>query len=133
MVQEFKKKELTFKGKSIEELKNLDIREFSSLVNSRSRRTLLRQTQEMSEFLDRCEKKIARGKLIKTHKRNLIIVPKLVGVKISVYNGKEFIPIEVTIEMLGHCFGEFSQTRTKAKHTGAGTGGTKGSKPTSKK
>lgn len=133
MEQEYKKKELMFRGKSQEELKNMDLREFSLLVGSRSRRTILRQTQEMNDFLSRCEKKSSKGKLIKTHKRNLIIVPKLLGTKIAVYNGKDFIPFEVTLEMLGHCFGEFSPTRVKAKHTGAGTGGTKGSKPTSKK
>ena len=53
--------------------------------------------------------------------------------KIQVYNGKEFVPIEIIKDMLGHRLGEFSPTRSKVKHGTAGIGATKGSKTQAKK
>ena len=115
---EIKKKELTFKGKHVEELKALDVREFAKLLRSRQRRTVLRNFQEHENFVKRANKMLSKGKKsIKTHKRNLVIVPELIGIKLQVYNGREFIPFEVTIEMLGHKFGEFAQTRVKARYS----------------
>ena len=74
-----------------------------------------------------CNQKITKNKQIKTHLRNLVIVPKMVGMRIQIYNGKEFVPIEITIEMLGHRLGEFSVTRSKVKHGAAGIGATRSS------
>jgi small subunit ribosomal protein S19 len=122
-----KKKELTYRGMTIEELKKLDIREFAKLLKSNEKRTALRLSDELQRFILRCNKKIAKSKQIKTHKRYLIIVPKMVGLKINVYNGKEFVPIDVNIEMLGHRLGEFAATRQKVKHGSAGVGATKSS------
>ena len=58
----------------------------------------------------------------------MIIVPKMIGLSIFVYNGKEFLKVDITHDMLGHRLGEFSLTRKIAKHTKAGVGATKGSK-----
>ena len=57
-------------------------------------------------------------KPIKTWSRNSTIIPDFVGVTISVYNGKSFIPVYVTEDMVGHKLGEFSPTRTFNGHTG---------------
>jgi len=57
----------------------------------------------------------------------MIIVPQMVGWTIYVHNGKEFIPFLVTIEMLGHCLGEFSYTRQKVQHSAPGIGATRSS------
>ena len=54
---------------------------------------------------------------IKTWSRRSTIIPDFVGVTISVYNGKSFIPVYVTEDMVGHKFGEFSPTRTYYGHT----------------
>ncbi len=117
MDMQVKKKELRFKGKTLEELKALDVREFANLLNSRQRRTVLRNFQEHENFVKRALSQIEKGKRsIKTHTRDLVIVPKLVGIRLQVYNGREFVPFDVTIEMLGHKFGEFAQTRTRARH-----------------
>ena len=114
---EIRKKEQKFKGKTIEELKTLDVREFAKLLRARQRRTVLRNFQEHENFVTRVNEKVGKGKKsIKTHKRDLVIVPELVGIRIQVYNGREFMPFDVTLEMLGHKFGEFAPTRTKAKH-----------------
>lgn len=122
-----KKKEQTFKGKYIEELKKLDIREFAKLLKSNEKRTLMRQYGEIEQFLLTFNKKILKGKQIKTHQRDLVIVPKMVGLKIHVHNGKEFFPIDIVIDMLGHRLGEFSVTRSKVKHGAAGIGATRSS------
>ena len=122
-----KKKEFRYRGKSLEELKQLDIREFSKLLKSNERRTALRQTEELQKFVLRCKEKIGKDKQIKTHSRYLVIVPHMVGLTIMVYNGKTFVPVQVIGEMLGHRLGEFSVTRTKVKHGAAGVGATRGS------
>ena len=126
-------REFTYRGKTLEELKKLDTREFSKYLKSRPRRTVLRQFQEIEKFVQRCKEKIAKKKTIKTHLRHIIIVPEMVGMKIGVHNGKEFTFTEITAEMLGHRLGEFSSTRGKVQHGSAGIGATKGSKSKAKK
>ncbi len=130
---ELKKKEFTYRGKTIEELKALDVREFAKYLKSRSRRTVLRQFQEIENFINRAKKKMSKDKKLRTHKRDLIIVPGMVGMKLQIYDGHNFMPLEITGEMLGHRFGEFSITRKRVTHGEAGIGATKGSKSQSKK
>ena len=127
------KKQITFRGKTIDELKALETREFAKFLKSRTRRAALRQFQEIENFVSRAKRKSERNKPVRTHKRTIIIVPQMVGMKLQIYNGKEFVPIEVTTQMLGHRLGEFSMTRAKIKHSGAGIGATKGSKAKAKK
>ena len=128
---ELKKKEFTYKGMTIEELKKLEVREFAKYVRSRERRNILRNFHEIEKFINRVREKKKNN--IRTHKRDLVIVPQMIGMKISIYNGHNFIPVEIVGEMLGHKFGEFSHTRTRVKHGSAGVGATKGSKSKSKK
>ncbi len=130
---EIKKKEFTYKGLTIEELKKLDVREFAKYLRSRQRRTALRQFQKIEDFINRAREKQKKDKKIRTHQRDLVVVPQMVGMKISIYNGKTFVPVEVTGEMLGHKFGEFAPTRGRVKHGSAGVGATKGTKSKSKK
>lgn len=133
MATETAKKQFTFRGKSIEELKTLDVREFAKHLKSRQRRAILRQFQIIEDFVSRAKKKLEKNKQIKTHERALVIVPQMVGMKIQIYNGHEFVPVEIMKEMLGHRLGEFSPTRGKVKHGAAGIGSTKGSKSQAKK
>ncbi len=130
---EVKKKEFMFRGKSLDELKALEVREFAQYLKSRQRRAALRQFNEIEKFIARSQKKISKNKQVKTHSRDLVIVPKMVGMRISIHTGKVFEPIEITGNMLGHRLGEFALTRTKVKHGSAGVGATKGSKSKSKK
>lgn len=61
----------------------------------------------------------AKGKkAIKTYSRASMIVPSMVGVTISVHNGKAFIPVLVNENMVGHKLGEFALTRTFKGHSG---------------
>jgi len=122
-----------FRGKELEDLKKLDTREFAKYVGSRERRTILRQFREIEDFVNRATRKLSKKKQIKTHQRDLVVVPKMLGMKIQIYNGKEFIAVEITGEMFGHKFGEFAPTRGKIKHGSAGVGATKGSRALAKK
>lgn len=131
---EIAKKQFTYKGKTIDELKALDVREFAKLLPSRQRRTVLRNFQNIENFISRAKGRISKGrKSIKTHKRDLVVVPQMIGMKIQIHNGRQFMPVEITGEMLGHKFGEFAPTRSRVAHTKAGVGATKGSRAKSKK
>lgn len=122
-----KKKEFTYRGKTLSELKEMEVREFAKLLKSNERRTALRQYDEIQKFILSCNNKILNKKLIRTHLRHIIIVPRLIGMKIHIHNGKTFIPIIIENEMLGHRLGEFSVTRSKVKHGSAGIGATRSS------
>lgn len=120
-------KDFSYRGKTVEELKALDTREFAKLVKSRTRRAILRQTASIEKFITKCEKLKAKGKLIRTHLRDIVIVPKMIGYTVNIQNGKQFLPIEIVPEMISHRIGEFSITRQKVKHGAAGIGATKSS------
>lgn len=120
-------KEFTYRGATLEELKSMSIEKFSSLLPSRERRSLLRQAEFIKKFLARCEKNSEKGKVCRTHFRHLVIVPKMIGLKIGVYSGKEFVSFEITPEMLGHRLGEFVMTRGKVEHGSPGIGATRSS------
>ncbi len=120
-------KEFLFRGKSIEELKKLEIREFAKYLSSRKRRSMLHQFDKIEKFLQRCKKKMSMGKQIKTQSREIVIVPSFMDWTINVYNGKEFVPVKIIPEMLGHRLGEFVLTRKEVKHSAPGIGATRSS------
>ena len=112
-----KNKDKFFRGVNLEELRKMDIREFSKYVKSRQRRLIDRNYDLINKFAKKCEKNFTKGKQIKTHTREMIVVPVMVGKTIFVHNGKVFQKIDITDQMLGHRLGEFSLTRKIAKHT----------------
>ena len=59
-------------------------------------------------------------KLIKTWSRRSVILPEFIGNTFAVHNGKKFIPVYITENMVGHKLGEFSPTRTFKGHSGSG-------------
>jgi small subunit ribosomal protein S19 len=67
-------------------------------------------------------------KVIKTWSRRSTIVPEMVGLTFAVHNGKKFIPVFVTENMVGHKLGEFSPTRTFHAHAGGKKSVVKGKK-----
>ncbi len=121
-------KELKFKGQNLELLQSLDVREAAKYLPSRSRRSVLRNFDVIEKFIRRCEIKVGKNKKIKTHKRDIIIMPGLVGKRIGIYDGKTFQEVEITIDMIGHRLGEFALSRKKVTHSSAGLGATKGSR-----
>ena len=130
---ELKRKEFTYRGKTLEELKKLDVREFAKYLRSRQRRTALRQFQKIEDFVSRAKVKMSKKNVVRTHQRDIVIVPEMVGMKIQVYNGRNFIAVDIIEEMLGHKLGEFALTRARIKHGKAGVGATKGTKFKAKK
>ena len=116
------KKEFKFKGHGIEALQKMSIKQFSELLPSRQRRSLSRGlTDEQKIFLEKLEKK----DMVETHCRNMIVLPNMVGKKIKIHNGKEFVMIEIEVRMLGHYFGEFALTRKRVGHPAPGIGATR--------
>jgi len=121
-----RKGEFTFRGKSLEDLKKLSHDEFALLVPSRQRRTMQRGFSEDHKKL--LNKVKIKDQNIRTHLRDMIVLPEMVGLKIAIHSGKEFVPIDIIPEMMGHYFGEFVLTRKKVSHGAAGIGATKSSK-----
>ncbi len=127
------KKEFTYRGKNLEELKKMSLEEFAELLPSRQRRKLKRGLKENEKKLVKEVKEHKSNKPIRTHLRDMIIIPQFVGKKFAIYNGKDWNIVEVIPEMLGHVMGEFSLTRKKVNHSGPGIGATRGTKFTSVK
>jgi small subunit ribosomal protein S19 len=71
-------------------------------------------------LLKKVEKVRASSKreVIKTWSRQSMVMPDFVGLTIAVHNGKKFVPVFVTENMVGHSLGEFSPTRTFKAHSG---------------
>ena len=119
------KKEFTFKGKTIEELKKLSMTELMQLLTARQRRSMKRGFTEQQKIL--LKKLRSSEKNIETHCRDMVILPEMVGVTIKVYQGKEFVPVAIEADMIGHCLGEFALTRKKVAHSAPGIGATRSS------
>lgn len=127
---------LTIRGYTLEELEKMDIKEFAEKVaNARVRRTLLRRLEkgfppEWIKFFKKCilQKMGKYKKTAKTHAREIPILPFMVGCKVGVYNGKEFVEFEIKPEMIGRRLGEFSFTTKKVQHSAPGIGASKSSK-----
>jgi small subunit ribosomal protein S19 len=115
-----------FKGKTLEELQKMSLEDFSKLLPSRQRRSLKRGlTARQKRVLENMR---MSSKPVRTHARDMIILPEMVGRKMMVHNGKEFVAIDVVGDMLGHRLGEFSLTRRKVMHSAPGVGATRSSK-----
>ena len=121
------KKEFTYRGLTIDELKKLSVDEFIPYLPARMRRSLKRGlTREQNKLLN--DIKNSKKDMVKTHLRDMIILPDFVGHDIAIHNGKEFVRVTIQPEMIGHYLGEFALTRKEVKHTGPGVGATRSSK-----
>ncbi|MBD3318616.1 30S ribosomal protein S19 [Candidatus Woesearchaeota archaeon] len=123
------KKEFKFYGLSLDQVKALSDEEFLALIPSRSRRSLKRRGEfGFSAEAKKVLKAIEKGsKKIRTHQREMIIIPKMIGHTIEVYTGKAWERIEISPDMLGHRLGEFALTRKKVAHSSPGVGATRSS------
>lgn len=119
------KKEFTFKGKTIEELEKMSLSELAQLLTTRQRRIIKRGFTEQQKIL--LKKLRANEKNIETHCRDMIILPEMIGKTIKVYQGKEFVPVLIEQDMIGHYLGEFVFTRKKVTHSAPGIGATRSS------
>lgn len=129
MVREFK-----FKGYTPEQLQSMSVENVLPLLNARQRRSL---SKRVSTYMNdekrnlREKMKLARdGKLkgqLRTHIRDMIILPDMIGLTINVHNGKEFAPIAIRPEMVGHYLGEYAITNKRVQHGAPGVGASRSS------
>ena len=124
--------EFTYRGHTLDELQSLSLDEVAELLPARMRRTITRGLSIEHEKLlekarDAGEEETANDP-IRTHLRDMPIVPEFVGLTFSVYNGQEFQRVQVEPEMIGHYLGEFQLTRNSVEHGQAGIGATRSSK-----
>ena len=123
-----RKKEFTYRGYTLEEMKAMTLDEIIELLPSRSRRTYKRGLDEaQATFVQRLRSN-GGGEPLRTHCRDVPILPDFVGKSVSIHNGKEFVILEIKQEMIGHYLGEFAMTRKAVKHSGPGVGATRSSK-----
>ncbi|WP_436925116.1 30S ribosomal protein S19 [Halosimplex amylolyticum] len=124
--------EFTYRGHTLDELQDMELEEVAELLPARQRRSITRGLSvEKQKLLDEAreagEEETANDP-IRTHLRDMPIVPEMVGLTFAVYTGQSFERVKVEPEMLGHYLGEFQLTRTSVEHGQAGIGATRSSK-----
>ena len=124
-----RRKEFTYRGYTLEEMKAMTLEEIVELLPARARRSFVRGIDE--ERMTFIEKLRGNGgeEAVRTHCRDVPILPDFVGKKVAVHNGREFVNVDIKPEMIGHYIGEFAMTRkTVVMHSGPGVGATRSSK-----
>ena len=122
-------KKFLYRGKTLEELQEMTLEDFSKLLSARERRALTRGlTKVEKKLLENVRHFKGKDKLIRTHARDMIVLPEMVGAKLGIHNGKEFKMVIIDAAMIGHRLGEFSLTRSRVKHSAPGLGATRSSK-----
>ena len=123
-------KEFRYRGKTLEELNSMSTEALLEILPSRARRSLNRGVSEEKRKLLEDARAMKEGKLegeIKTHARDMIILPTMVGLTIAVHNGREFVPLVVKPEMIGRYLGEYVITNKKVVHGTPGIGASRSS------
>jgi small subunit ribosomal protein S19 len=126
-------KEFSYRGNNLISLTGMSMDEFINLLPSRQRRSLQRgltpEQRILLEKLRAAKEAQKQGKEvnIKTHVRDLIILPEMVGAKIHIHNGKEFVGIDIKPDMIGHYLGEFAITNKPVRHGTPGIGASRSS------
>ena len=123
-------KEFTYRGLSQKELESLPIDKILQLFPARARRSLTRGINDNKRKLLGEIKATKAGTLknpINTHLRDVLILPNMVGVTVNVYSGKEFRPVTITTEMVGHYLGEYVITNKRVSHGAPGVGASRAS------
>lgn len=128
LVEARKRKEFTYRGLTLEELKALPLEEQLGYLPARIRRTVHRGfSAEQHKLLDAI-RSAEPGTPVKTHRREMVILPEMVGHVVALHAGKGYTNFQIVPEMIGHYLGEFAPTRTFRAHGGVGVGATRSSK-----
>jgi len=126
-------KEFTYRGQTAEQLLQISMDDFIKLLPARQRRALLRvpptEQRKLREKIRKARKEATQGRsiTIRTHCRETVILPEMLGLTINVHDGKEFQPVDITAEKLGHRLGEFASTNKKVSHGTPGIGASRSS------
>ena len=125
-IQARRKKEFTYRGYTMEELLKMPLADIIELLPARARRSYIRGLNpEQEAFITRIR---SSDEPVRTHRREIFVLPEFVGKTVLIHNGKEFQPVEIKPEMIGHSLGEFALTRRGVRHSGLGVGATRSSK-----
>ena len=123
-------KKFEFRGMSQEELEKVPLEKLFQMFPSRQRRSLTRGITDGKRKLIEEIKAAKAGKNknpIKTHVRDLIILPYMVGVIVNVFSGKEFQAVNIVPEMISHYLGEYVITNKRVTHGAPGVGASRSS------
>ncbi|PSP67019.1 30S ribosomal protein S19 [Halobacteriales archaeon QS_1_69_70] len=124
--------EFTYRGHTLEELQEMTLEEVAELLPARQRRTIERglspEQEKLREEAREADPDATADDPIRTHLRDMPILPAFVGLTFAVHAGQSFERVEVEPEMIGHYLGEFQLTRQSVEHGQAGIGATRSSK-----
>ena len=124
--------EFTYRGHTLEELQELSVEEVAELLPARTRRTIERglsvEHQKLLESAREAEADETADDPVRTHLRDMPVLPEMVGLTFAVHTGQSFERVYVEPEMIGHYLGEFQLTRSQVEHGQAGIGATRSSK-----
>lgn len=128
-------RKFSYRGVELDDLLTLSTEKFVELVHCRARRRMTRGLkQKPMALIKRIRKSVAEASgedkpaVVRTHLRNMIIVPEMIGGVVGIHNGKVFNQVEIKPEMVGHYLGEFSITYKLVAHGRPGVGATGSSK-----
>lgn len=128
-------RKFSFRGIELEKLLDLSSEQLMDVVDARARRRfqrgLKRKPMGLIKKLRKAKQEAPTGEKpapVKTHLRDMIVVPEMIGSVIGIYNGKVFNQVEVKPEMVGHYLGEFSISYKPVKHGRPGIGATHSSR-----
>ena len=122
-------KEFTYRGLSKKELEGLSLENLLKLFPARARRSLTRGINDSKrKLIDEIKaSKTGKNITIKTHLRDLIILPYMIGATVNLFSGKEFVSVNITSEMIGHYIGEYVITNKRVTHGAPGVGASRSS------
>lgn len=132
--EELRRLRFQYRGHTVDELKKMSMDQFIQLLPARARRSLRRglppRQKKLLERLRRAYRAKKRGKdlITRTHVRDMLIFPEMIGLQIGIYNGGGFDIVEIKPPMIGHYLGEFAMTRKNVQHGSPGIGATRSSK-----
>jgi len=119
-------KNFKYRGRTVEELKAMSMDEFIALLPSRMRRSLRRGlSNEQCIILERLRQN--DEKPIKTHSRDMVVLPEMIGKSLLVHSGNEFVEVRVNEKMVGHYLGEYVITNKPVRHGKPGIGASRSS------
>jgi small subunit ribosomal protein S19 len=124
--------EFTYRGHTLDELQDMSLDEVAELLPARQRRSVQRglspEKQKLLEEARETTEEESANDPIRTHLRDMPVLPEFVGKTFAVHAGQSFERVEIEPEMIGHYLGEFQLTRTDVEHGQAGIGATRSSK-----
>jgi len=122
-----------YRGHELDDLVKMNMDSLIELLPSRRRRTLRRglppRQKKLLINLRAARKSMRKGKdvVVRTHCRDMVILPEMIDLTIAVHNGKDFVRVKIIPQMIGHVLGEFATTNKRVNHGSPGIGATKSS------